>query len=56
MFSIRMWRLNSYDILLVNSGAVETVDSMGKKRLEDREVQTYHNRVIKVIFPLGIPI
>lgn len=41
---------------LVNSGVVELVALMGKKRLEAREVQTCHNRVIKVIFPLGIPI
>lgn len=41
---------------LINSGVTETVASVGKKRLEAREVQTCHNRVIKVIFPLGISI
>lgn len=41
---------------LINSGVAETVASVEKKRLEAREVQACHNRVIKVIFPLGISI
>lgn len=41
---------------LINSRITETVASVGKKRLEAGEVQTCHNRVINIIFPLGISI
>lgn len=51
--SIRMQRLHLKKSYVIKSEIIETIASMGRKRLRARQFQTRHN---KVIFPLGTSI